>query len=216
MFRRSRLAWLLVLVTVCCTAWSTTSVLARVTDSAAVGSNTFSTAADWAGCATGSSTVTASADAWIDQKEKDQNAGAGSALEIASTNGNKNRRTLVRFPLPTLPGGCSVTAATLRLYNDSPQSGRTIDVYRAGSTWAENTVTWNNQPGITGAAVGSVTTRAAGPQQWTVTAHVQALYTTNNGFVLQDRTESASGGHEQKYNSRETGSNRPQLVVTWE
>lgn len=209
--------WLLVPLAVTCLAWATTSVLATLTDTASVGSNMFTTADNWGGCATpGSSTITATADAWIDQSSPSQNKGTDAALYVQSKNGSSNRRSLVRFTLPTVPAGCTVIAATLTVRNDAPRADRTIDAYRAASTWAESTVTWNNQPGTTGVAVGSTTTSTAGPQQWTVTAHVLAQYTTNNGFVLRDRTENTPGGREQKYLSRESGSStRPQLVVTW-
>ena len=163
----------------------------------------------------GGSTVTATADAWTDQASPSQNMGGDSALYVQSRSGSQNRRALVRFAPPTVPAGCSLTAATLRIYNDVPRSDRTIDAYRAAATWAENTVAWNNQPATTGTAVGSTTVSVVGWQEWTVTAHVQAQYTTNDGFVLRDRTENQAGGREPKYLSRESGVNAPQLVISW-
>jgi hypothetical protein len=35
-------------------------------------------------------------------------------------------RSLVRFAIPTIPTGCQVASAELRLYNASPKAGRTI------------------------------------------------------------------------------------------
>ena len=57
------------------------------------------------------------------------------------------RWTLVRFTLPS-PQLCSVTLAKLRLYANSATSGRNLEADRVTQTWAEGTVTWNNQPSV--------------------------------------------------------------------
>lgn len=210
--------WLLVPVTSGCVAWATVSVLAVFTDSPAVGANAFTTGT-WGCSSPGSQTVIASADAWLDEANPTANNGGTDPLNVQSRNANRNRRALVRFTLPSTPAGCIVTVATLRLYANSSTAGRTIDVYRAAATWNEGTVTWNTRPGTTGTAVGSASLGAAGWQQWTVTTHVIAQYTTNNGFVVRDSAESATPGQQQQvYRSREAGgtpNNRPELVVTF-
>ena len=206
--------WLLFPITGSCVAWATVSVLAVFTDPAPVGANTFTTG-NWCG----SQTVVASTDAWIDEANPTVNNGGTNPLNVQSRNANRNRRALVRFTLPSTPVGCTVTAATLRLYANSSTAGRTIDVYRASAAWNEGTVTWNTRPGTTGTAVGSASLGVAGWQQWTVTTHVIAQYTTNNGFVIRDSTESENPGQlQQVYRSREAGgtpNNRPELIVTF-
>jgi len=167
-------------------------------------------------CTPGSSTVTATSDAWIDEKDQDQNNGHDGSLRVQSENGHKNQRALVGFTLPTLPAGCAVTSATLRLYNESADSDRTIDVYRAAAAWVETTVTWDLQPGTAGIAAGTDTTATEGPQSWTVTAHVQDQYTgVNHGFVIRDRTEDSASARSQGYRSREECTERPSLVISW-
>ena len=192
--------------------------------------STFTAATDSAGnqvaaaasfCATpGGTTVTVAADAWIDQGSPAQNNGADSNLHVRSKapgGSPANQRALVRFALPALPAGCALTAATLRLYNNSPLPGRTIAVYQAdpaAPAWTENGVTWVNQPPTAGTAVTSVTA-AAGWQQWAVTAQVHAHYADpNNGFLIRDQTENHPGGPRQSYLSRESGSD-PALVLSW-
>lgn len=210
--------WLLVPVTSGCVAWATVSVLAVFTDSPAVGANTFTTGT-WGCSSPGSQTLVSSADAWVDEAAPTTNYGATNPLNVASRNAARNRRALVRFTLPTLPAGCSVTAGTLRLYANSSTGGRTIDVYRAAASWTEGTVTWNTRPATTGTAVGTGSLGAAGWQTWNVSAEMVALYGANNGFVVRDRTESASATLQQQvYRSREAGgtpNNRPELVVTF-
>ena len=211
---RSKWRWLLVPITGGCLAWATVGVLAVFSDSATVGANTFTTGT-WVCGGPGSQTVVAAADAWIDEANANQNSGSTGTLQVRSSNTSGNQRALVRFALPAVPAGCSVTAATLRLYASSQIIGRTIDVHRAASPWDEGTVTWNTGPGATGTAAGSLTLGVAGWQEWTVTAQVIAQYASNNGFVVRDGTEGAVLPLQQIYRSRESGTNRPELVVTF-
>ena len=168
------------------------------------------------GCSVvGSQTVTASADAWLDQGGPTSNFGSDSVLKINSKGPSNNMRAMVQFNLPSLSSGCSVTSATLRLYNKSPVSGRTLATYANAAAWTQTGVTWANQPGTTGGASTAATPGAAGWMQWDVTTQVQGMYTgSNNGFKVQDQTENGAG-FEQQFDSLESGGNLPQLVVTF-
>ena len=165
----------------------------------------------------GNQTVYSSADSWVDQKFPSSNKGGDNQLNVRTTKRGSGwvRRTLVSFTLPSAPAGCTMTAATLRLYSDSATSGRTIAVYRNSGSWAEGSVTWNNMPGYTGTAA----TAAAGTGwiSWTVTAHVAAQYSGNNhGFLVMDNYEAdpSSDRDNQRYHSRE-GTQVPELIITW-
>ena len=123
----------------------------------------------------------------------------------------------MRFNLPSIPAGCSLTGASLRLFASAFDPGRTIDVYRAGGAWAEGTVDWNTAPATAGAATSR--TSAAGNLYWDTTAQVQAMYSgTNDGFVVRDQTELAPGpGAQQTFQAREgaPGTQDPELRVSW-
>jgi hypothetical protein len=177
--------------------------------------NSVSAAANF--CTSTGTTLTASGDSWIDSSASAANNGGAVSLLVKSSTA-ANQRAVIRFTLPALPTGCVLSAAEVRMYNISPVSGRTIDVYRgdpAAPLWAEGTVTWANQPPAVGTAVPSTTGSTAGWQTWTVTDHVLDHYAgINNGFIVRDRTESASGTAEQRYSSRE-GAIPPELVLTW-
>lgn len=163
-------------------------------------------------CTAGPATVTASADSWIMQKDPGKNNGSDSALKV-TTKGGENTRALVRFTLPTAPAGCQIVGAELRLYNNSPKSGHTVQVFRLGGSWTENGVTWNNAPATTGSAVTATVPGSAGWMTWNVTSMVQAG--AANGFLVRMQNESGNGD-EQQFNSREKGSdNPPRLVITY-
>jgi hypothetical protein len=167
------------------------------------------------GCTAATLTLTAAADAWIDQNSSSNNFGSDAILKIRSQGPGDNFHALVWFPLPaSLPQDCVVRSATLRLYAAAASTGRTVEALRIASAWTENLVTWNNQPATTGSA--ATTASGAGYLEWQVTSQVQAMYdaNANNGFLLRDGAE-GGGGFEQQFHSREKGENIPQLIITF-
>jgi hypothetical protein len=158
-------------------------------------------------------TVAAVADAWIEQSSPSSNRGTDSILKVMSKSGNSNLRALVRFTLPSMPAGCIVDTATLRLYAGSAANGRTLQAIRLNATWNETSVSWSNQPATTGTA--ATTTSGTGYRQWNVAAMVQAMYSSGaaHGFLVRDATEGQDA--EQQFYSREKGEQPPQLVITF-
>jgi hypothetical protein len=164
-----------------------------------------------AGCFTGTQTVNPDFDSWTQSNSPNTNNGGSVTLQVRPNNANK-RRALLHFPLPVIPAGCVLTGATLRLNANPATLGRNINVFRAGASWTENGVTWNNQPGPAGTAAS--TASALGWQTWNVLNHVKGLYQGSNyGLVLMDAAE-GSGNALQQYTSSEAATNRPELVVT--
>jgi len=173
---------------------------------------------DGGGCPnSGSQLLTPVADTYVDENAPTANFGGGANLLVRSRFNNRNQRALVRFNLPSIPSGCSLKGASLKLFASVFDPGRTIDVYRAGGAWAEGTVNWNTAPATAGAATSRAS--AAGNLYWDTTAQVQAMYSgTNDGFVVRDQTESAPGpGAQQTYQAREgtPDTQDPELRVSW-
>jgi signal peptidase I len=181
--------------------------------------NAFATAASFgSACSSpGTQTVIASSDTYLDQNDSDGNFGTETSLLVQAARDardNKIQRSLVKFTLPSIPSGCSVTLAKLRLNASSAVTGRTLEVWRAAASWTEGGATWDNRPGLAGTAV--TTTSGTGWREWTVTAHVQELYSgTNNGFVVRDAGETSGDRQQQVFRSRQSSTNRPELVITW-
>ena len=164
--------------------------------------------------APGNQTASSNADSWINQGSAGSNFGSDAIIKVKSQSGSSNNRSLVRFTLPAVPSGCTLTGAQLRLYAASATTGRTLQALRINAAWTENGVTWTNQPATTGAA--ATTTSGTGYRTWTVTTQVAAMYSgTNNGFLIRDATENGTG-QEQQLHAREKGpDNPPQLVLTF-
>jgi hypothetical protein len=169
-------------------------------------------------CFPGSATVNALADSTVNQNAPNASAGADPYMIVASLGPSNNRRAFVRFGMPAISPRCSVTAATLRLYTDGADAGRTLGVYQVNplaSLWTEAGLTWNNQPGTVGDAATTVTVETNGYLSWPVTGQVRGLYTAgaNNGFLVRDQAENGPGPWQQ-YFTRLTA-NPPKLDVSW-
>jgi hypothetical protein len=128
------------------------------------------------------------------------------------------------FDLPSLGSFCQVTAATLTLKVETATTGRTLLAQRVTGSWAENSVTWNNQPSSTTSNQASVSSSTSN-DAWTVTTLVQDIYSAgqNNGLLLRDQSENTSlgsliGAPTQVLYSRDvaTESDRPKLEVTFD
>ena len=150
-----------------------------------------------------SQTVSAVADAWIDSGSTSSNKGSDSILKLMSKSGG-NLRALVRFDLPTMPAGCQLDTAKLRMYSASASSSeRTLEALRLDGAWTEGGVNWSNAPATTGSAV--TTTSGSGYREWGVATLVQAMYSSgqNNGFLIKDANENQDA--EQQLHAREKG-----------
>ena len=82
-----------------------------------------------------------------------------------------------------------------------------------GGAWTESAVTWANQPATTGTP--ATTSSGNGWREWTVKGQVSAMLAAGGGHGFLVRDASENNDHEQQFRSRENGSNRPQLVITW-
>lgn len=157
-------------------------------------------------------TVTADRDARVGEGSGWSNFGTSTTLRVRSQDVD-DTRSLIGFPLPTIPSGCDLAGATLRVNASASDTGRTIDAYRVNASWTETGVTWNNQPATTGSAASA--TSATGWNEWEVTSHVQSMYSgSNHGFLIRDANEDNSFARTQDYSSRE-GASPPELVLTY-
>jgi large repetitive protein len=171
------------------------------------------------GCTAAPVTASADRDTWVLQSSPTSTFGTDSVLKVDSKSGG-NARAMVRFNLPTIPAGCQITGAMLRLYSGSYKEGRTLQAVRlngSGPVWVENSVTWNTQPapatGVTPALAQS--RNSPGWVEWNVAAQMTGVYGNNKGFLIRDASENG-GGMEQGFHSREKGTdNPPQLVITF-
>jgi hypothetical protein len=124
------------------------------------------------------------------------NYGGAQLVEVQSRDTHRNRRTILKFDMSTIPPGATVISATLSLYYydilGTVPTNRPYWVYRITQTaWTELGSTWNTYDGTNswsspGGGGDYATTDAAsatvpgsyGWMNWPVTAQVQ--YAVNN------------------------------------
>jgi prepilin-type N-terminal cleavage/methylation domain-containing protein len=162
--------------------------------------------------------LVATEDARVRESSGWSNYGNESTFRVRTEKDGKDERSYLKFSLPVV-SDCTLTAANLRLYQESGKSGRTIQVYRAAGSWSEGTVMWNNQPGWTGSPSSAASADGSGYKDWNVLSLVQAMYTgANDGFLMKDSSEGASSSAEQRYSSSENGTTtrRPVLELTFQ
>lgn len=138
-------------------------------------------------------------------------------------------RVFIEFDLSSIPSYAVVDAASLFLYVDSKQDQDTgtdqpVDVQRADASWDESTITWTNQPGVTGSVMATLKESehpAAG--NWAQfdlkVGEVELMRATNNGMRLKVRYESINPTLVDfiSYRSSEhaTTTTRPKLAVSY-
>jgi endoglucanase len=136
-------------------------------------------------------------------------------LNPTTTAGN-NRHTYIRFDASAVSG--SISSAVLRLYgrlNDNRSTNIPVGVYAvSNTTWTEAAITWNNKP-PTGTLLRSVTvTDSVGRYYtWDITSYVQSEKAAGRNIISLALINTASSTPVLSWNSKETGSNPPQLVV---
>ena len=143
-------------------------------------------------------------------------------------------KTLQQFDLSAIPSGAVITSAIMKLHVDTTApvynqhrdlgggTGNGVTINQVGSTWAENTVTWNTAPTILASSVtlpsfgdGSTSDVVAN-----VTTMVQNMILTgvNNGFQIS-QTDNSDYYHSLVFASRENlnsgGIFQPELCVTY-
>lgn len=143
------------------------------------------------------------------------------AILISKLNSNpasgNDRHTYLRFDASGATG--TVTSAILRVYgklDDNRNSNIPVNVHAvSNTTWTESTITWNNKP-ATGASLGSATvTDSIGRYYtWDITAYVQAEKAAGRNTISLALLSTIATNPRITWNSKETGSNAPQLVVT--
>jgi chitodextrinase len=142
------------------------------------------------------------ADARVQEANATTNYGGSTSL---GTDAGPGVATYLRFDLGTLTG--SVQSARLRLY----ATNGSVDgpaVYGTGTSWTEGGLNWSNRPSATTVAADDRVAITRGAYvEWDVTALV-----SGGGAVGLLLSQPGTDGAD--FSSKESGSNRPQLVVT--
>lgn len=159
--------------------------------------------------ASASTTIVApSADAFVLSSSPDANRGRAASLRIRGL----TKVSYIRFDVPGLQAGETISAARLRLFATSgSKCAEGVQVLRAGNdTWGERTITWNNQPGTVGSSLAGGTWSSSGYQEFNVTSAVLGMGPVS--FVVM-HGPGCDSAKDVSFNSREATSGQPELTV---
>lgn len=137
-------------------------------------------------------------------------------LDESASAGN-DRHVYLRFD--AAGAGSTIASAVLRLYgriDDARSSNVPISVYGVSNTaWTESTITWNNKPAA-GASLqtATVTDATARYYTWDITGYVQSEIAAGRTLISLALLSGVATEPRITWNSKETGSNAPELVIT--
>lgn len=131
-------------------------------------------------CTPGGTTVPITADAKVSSAHPNRHYGRRDAWE--QNYGPATARSFVKFELPTIPIGCSVTRATLDLngaLSGTPNPpnrwpGASVNTSLVRHDWTEAGITWNNMPAGKGCTAQNQ--NYAWTDSWEITGIVQEAY----------------------------------------
>ena len=162
----------------------------------------------------GTRTLTLTPVADVTARQQAPSTATGSATTLLSdseeTSGVASRATsYLRFTIPTLATGETITAAALSLHiTNATTNGPAI--WRTNPTWTESTLTWNTgRPARTGtAAIGNYGSVSTGRRSTPLTG------ITSSGTVSLELHADATDGMVLTSRESTTTTDRPQLVLT--
>jgi hypothetical protein len=162
-------------------------------------------------------TLAAKADANVrDGSHASTNFGTSSGLYVRKGNSGENQIAYLRFDLSAVT---TLTSAKLRLFgrlNTTTSSSVATAIFGADATsWTEGGLNWNNRPRAATSALATttVTNAAAKGYEWDLTSYLkQQKAAGKNEVTLMIQTTANSPSV--IFNSRESSSSKPQLVIT--
>ena len=144
-------------------------------------------------------------DSQVKEDKPDTNEGTKDRVEVKAQT-NKVARVFLQFDLSSIPSTATIDTALVRtLIETPPNASETYEAQRAAAALGELTITWNNQPGVSGTAVTTQTGTTGGVwNEWGVGADVQDFVdgtATNNGWRIKAQDEASN--EKTKYHSKE-------------
>jgi hypothetical protein len=127
--------------------------------------------------------------------------------EGAGTSSDPIYRPYFQFNVPSLGG--TVVSAKLRLFVATASNASTTQTaYTVASNWTESGITYSNAPALGAPGPGSVTASTAGVYVELPIDPTTIASNAANSFAVKGSSSSSA-----YFNSREAGSNPPQLVI---
>ncbi|MBI4084384.1 MAG: right-handed parallel beta-helix repeat-containing protein [Candidatus Levybacteria bacterium] len=154
---------------------------------------------------TSTSTLSPNADLYVEKETPSKNFGGSINLKVdASPKDN----AYLRFDTATLAGR-TLVSAKLRIYVTDPTS-ESVSISGAGTSWSEYNTTWNTRPNIISGIATTYATTAYRYYDIDVASYVSSRMGQKVGFAI-----TTSSTNLLSFLSKESSTNKPQLVITY-
>jgi len=124
----------------------------------------------------------------------------------------------LKFDISTISANpSSVVLRVNGRLNNTQTPSIAVEAHNVTNTsWLENSITWNNKPAAESAIIATANVNSTTNQyyQWDLTSFIAGLRSTGINSVTIKLINTNSSNNQVIFNSREAGSNRPQLVIT--
>lgn len=165
-----------------------------------------------------STTLSPVADAYVTGNRTNSNYGSSTSLiNQKNSSTSKKYESYLKFDISTISS--SASSVILRLYgglSSSQSAAIPVEIHNVTNTaWLENTINWNNKP--TASTTILSTTSIVGTTkkyyEWNLTSHVRSLRNAGLNTMSLKLVNSNNSSSQVIFNSKESSSNRPQLVI---
>lgn len=162
--------------------------------------------------------IFATKDTYVNKTSPSTNYGTATTMIFNPRYGNAAQKNLLLyFPLDSTFPATSITTATVYIYQtaDGLADADLPLVARVDASWGETTVTWDNQPGVTGSTYnGFVMNTTVGWHTFTITtiANLWLTGTTNDGIKVYATSDLNPNNF--TFSTRE-GANAPYLALDY-
>lgn len=159
-------------------------------------------------------------DCWVYKWFPDNNYNA-QTYEAVSRTAARIRRSFLQWDISSL-SGFTIDSAVLRMYYyytyDGSPTGLQTDIHRLTESWAEATITYNNQPAYNAGIEDSLNVPASyGWMEWTslqsLVAEWNAETYTNYGIVVKYNDEGGSSQQGIQFYYRLHATAKPELYI---
>jgi peptidoglycan/xylan/chitin deacetylase (PgdA/CDA1 family) len=158
----------------------------------------------------------AAADAFVrDGTNANTNFGTATTLEVKTSSTGNNRDAYLRFDISA---ATTISKAKLRIFARSSNSTNLgVSLFSvASTTWSETAITWNTRPARGSTALSSTTVggTSIGAYDLDVTGYVKGQKAAAKSAVSFALHCPSTVNPVARFNARESGNSRPQLVIT--
>jgi len=142
----------------------------------------------------------------------ENNFGSSTNLIIKQgTDSDYFRKTYIQFDI-SAEAFTDVTSAVIRLYANSVTAAE-VSTYETGDNWQEESANWNNTPSEGRELDVTAVSSESQYYEWDVTSYV-ASQALGDGVVSLIFYDASAGNVTLSFNSKEAGSNIPELVIS--